>query len=58
MEAKSFRDTLRMSIRRGVVPCAKKVVVYGPEGIGKSTLASRFPEPLPRFCSVVLWKHR
>ena len=46
MEAKSFRDTLRMSIRRGVVPCAKKVVVYGPEGIGKSTLASRFPEPL------------
>lgn len=35
-----------MQIIRGKIPCAKKVVVYGPEGIGKSTLASRFPEPL------------
>ncbi len=25
---------------------AKKVVVYGPEGIGKSTFASKFPEPV------------
>lgn len=30
----------------GVIPCAKKVVLYGPEGIGKSTFASRFPQPL------------
>lgn len=25
---------------------AKKIVVYGPEGIGKSTFASKFPEPV------------
>lgn len=35
-----------MEIIRGKQPCAKKVLVYGPEGIGKSTFASRFPEPL------------
>ena len=35
-----------MEITRGVIPTAKKVVIYGPEGIGKSTLASRFPEPV------------
>ncbi len=35
-----------MEIIRGKLPGAKKVVVYGPEGIGKSTFASRFPDPL------------
>ena len=35
-----------MEIIRGKIPGAKKVVIYGPEGIGKSTFASRFPEPL------------
>ena len=35
-----------MDIIRGKVPSAQKVVVYGPEGIGKSTFASKFPEPL------------
>lgn len=35
-----------MEIIRGKLPGAKKVVVYGPEGIGKSTFASQFPEPL------------
>ncbi len=35
-----------MEIIKGKQPCAKKVVVYGPEGIGKSTFASRFPDPL------------
>ena len=35
-----------MEIIRGKIQCAKKVLVYGPEGIGKSTFASRFPEPL------------
>lgn len=35
-----------MEIIRGKQPCAKKVLIYGPEGIGKSTFASRFPEPL------------
>ena len=23
-----------------------KIVIYGPEGIGKSTFASKFPDPL------------
>lgn len=35
-----------MEIIRGVIHCAKKVVIYGPEGIGKSTFASRFPDPV------------
>lgn len=33
-----------MKITRGKMPGAKKVVVYGPEGIGKSTFASKFPD--------------
>lgn len=32
-----------MKITRGRVKKALKIVLYGPEGIGKSTLASRFP---------------
>lgn len=35
-----------MEIIRGKIPSAQKVVVYGPEGIGKSTFAAQFPEPL------------
>ena len=35
-----------MEIIRGRIPCAKKTVVYGPEGIGKSTFASKFPDPV------------
>ena len=35
-----------MEIIRGKIACAKKVLIYGPEGIGKSTFASRFPNPL------------
>ena len=35
-----------MEIIRGPVFKAQKVVVYGPEGIGKSTFAASFPEPL------------
>lgn len=35
-----------MNINRGIIHTAKKVLIYGPEGIGKSTLASRFPEPV------------
>lgn len=35
-----------MNITRGVIAKAQKAVVYGPEGIGKSTLASQFPDPL------------
>lgn len=33
-----------MKITRGKIQQAKKVVVYGPEGIGKSTFAARFPD--------------
>lgn len=32
-----------MEVTRGRIQSAKKVVCYGPEGIGKSTFASRFP---------------
>lgn len=35
-----------MNITTGKVPGAVKAVVYGPEGIGKTTFASRFPSPL------------
>lgn len=35
-----------MKIIRGKIKCAKKVVIYGPEGIGKSTFASQFPDPV------------
>ena len=35
-----------MEITKGKIPGAKKTVVYGPEGIGKSTFASKFPEPV------------
>lgn len=33
-------------ITSGVVASAQKVVIYGVEGIGKSTFAARFPDPL------------
>ncbi len=36
----------KLNITKGVVKSAMKVVIYGPEGIGKTTLASRFPDPL------------
>lgn len=35
-----------MNITKGRIETAKKVVIYGPEGIGKSTFASQFPDPL------------
>lgn len=35
-----------MEVIRGVIKGAQKVVVYGPEGIGKTTFASHFPDPL------------
>ena len=35
-----------MQISSGVIKGAQKVLIYGPEGIGKSTLAARFPDPL------------
>ena len=35
-----------MEITRGRVNRAQRVTIYGPEGIGKSTLASLFPNPV------------
>lgn len=35
-----------MEIIKGKLPGPKKVVIYGPEGIGKSIFASNFPNPL------------
>lgn len=35
-----------MRISSGLINAAQKVVVYGAEGIGKSTFAAKFPDPL------------
>ena len=37
---------MALNISRGTVPRAQRVVVYGTEGIGKTTFASRFPGAL------------
>ena len=35
-----------MEITRGRISCGQKVIIYGPEGIGKTTLAASFPNPV------------
>ncbi len=35
-----------LNISRGKIAKAQKVVIYGPEGIGKTTFAAKFPDPL------------
>lgn len=37
---------MEFAITRGKQKQAQKVVLYGPEGIGKSTFAAQFPDPL------------
>lgn len=37
---------MKFVISKGKVPSAVRLTAYGPEGIGKSTFASKFPEPL------------
>jgi len=37
---------MTLNIKSGRYPRAQKVVIYGAEGIGKTTLASQFPKPL------------
>ena len=37
-----------MQVSRGIIKSAQKICVYGPEGIGKSYFASKFPNPV--FC--------
>jgi hypothetical protein len=39
-------QTGALAIRRGKIPRPQKAVIYGPEGVGKSTLASQTPEPV------------
>lgn len=41
-----FREETFMNITRGKQAKAQRVIIYGTEGIGKSTLASQFPNPL------------
>ena len=35
-----------MNITKGIISRPVKAVIYGVEGIGKSTFASKFPDPL------------
>lgn len=35
-----------MEITRGKIEKSKKCVIYGPEGVGKSSLAAQFPNPI------------
>lgn len=37
---------MKLNITQGKVERPQRVVIYGPEGIGKTTLASKFPKPL------------
>lgn len=37
---------MKIAITSGPQPGPQKVLIYGPEGIGKSTLAAMFPNPL------------
>lgn len=36
----------KYSITTGILDSPVKTVLYGPEGIGKSTFASHFPDPV------------
>lgn len=40
------RYILMFEINTGVVKTPLKVIIYGTEGVGKTTLASKFPKPL------------
>jgi hypothetical protein len=35
-----------MNIQKGIIKSPQKIVIYGPEGVGKTTLAAAFPAPL------------
>jgi len=40
------KSTNPLAIRRGKIARPQKVVIYGPEGVGKSTLAGQSPAPV------------
>ena len=46
MSATASKPAAPFTITRGLVPSAARVGIYGPEGIGKSTLAAAFPAPV------------
>ena len=35
-----------LNITKGKIDRAQKTVIYGPEGIGKTTIAAQFPDPI------------
>jgi len=35
-----------MKIQKGIIKSPQKITIYGPEGVGKTTLAASFPAPL------------
>ena len=35
-----------MQITKGKIQGAQKIAIYGPEGVGKTTFAAQFPEPV------------
>lgn len=37
---------MALNIQRGRVAKAQKIIVYGPEGVGKTTFAAQFPDPI------------
>ena len=37
---------MALNIKEGKLTRAQRIVIYGPEGIGKTTLAAQFPNPL------------
>lgn len=41
---------MRYKITEGPAPRAQRLLIYGPEGIGKTTMASQLPDPV--FCDV------
>jgi hypothetical protein len=43
---KSASTPRPLAIRRGKIARPQKVVIYGPEGVGKTTLAGQTPEPV------------
>jgi hypothetical protein len=46
MTMQNTKSTNPLAVRRGRIARPQKVVAYGPEGVGKSTLASQTPEPV------------
>lgn len=37
---------MALNITRGIIPKAQKIVIYGPEGVGKTSFAAQCPNPL------------